>query len=310
MGVTALPTNQPADKYFYEVTIYTGSVYDAGSTAHVSITISGSEGDLGPKLLYDPRRQCFQRSSIDTFLISSHDLIGTVSYLQIWHDNTGLAPSWFLDKILVRDLSERKSYIFYNESWLAIENEAGRIKSLLFPACKDEMTQFKRLFNSTMQSNLKDRHLWFSLLSRPVDSRFTLVQRLSCCLSLLCTTMLANAMFYQQTATSSPESSLTVGPFMFGLREVIVGVISALVIVPVNALIVGIFRNVEAKPSQEELTARREQSRIWWCYEVFFCCFKSRLSSSFPTFMTRDVSDYFYNEAVDLESKEQVRSLI
>ena len=310
MGVTALPTNQPADKYFYEVTIYTGSVYDAGSTAHVSITISGSDGDLGPKLLYDPMRQCFQRSSIDTFLISSRDLIGTVSYLQIWHDNTGLAPSWFLDKILVCDLSERKSYIFYNESWLAIENEAGRIKSLLFPACKDEMTQFKRLFNSTMQSNLKDRHLWFSLLSRPVDSRFTLVQRLSCCLSLLCTTMLANAMFYQQTATSSPESSLTVGPFMFGLREVMVGVISALVIVPVNALIVGIFRNVEAKPSQEELTARRKQSRMWLCYEMFFCCFKSRLSSSFPTFMTRDVSDYFYNEAVDLESKEQVRSLI
>lgn len=306
MGVTALPSNQPADKYFYEVTIYTGSVYDAGSTAHVSITISGSEGDLGPKLLYDPMKQCFQRSSIDTFLISSRDLIGTVSYLQIWHDNTGLAPSWFLDKILVRDLSERKSYIFYNESWLAIENEAGRIKNLLFPACKDEMTQFKRLFNSTMQSNLKDRHLWFSLLSRPVDSRFTLVQRLSCCLSLLCTTMLANAMFYQQTATSSPESSLTVGPFIFGLREVMVGVISALVIVPVNALIVGIFRNVEAKPSQGELAARREQSRIWWCYEVFFCCFKSRLSSSFPTFMTRDVSDY----SVDLESKEQVGSLI
>lgn len=305
-----MPSNQPSDNYFYEVTIYTGFVYDAGTTAHVSITINGSECDLGPKLLYDPTRQCFQRSAIDTFLISSRDLIGTVSYLQIWHDNTGLAPSWFLDKIVVRDLGEKKSYIFYNESWLAIENDAGRIKNLLFPACKDEMTQFKRLFNSTMQRNLKDRHLWFSLLSRPVDSRFTLVQRLSCCLSLLCTTMLANAMFYQKTGTSSPESSLTVGPFIFGLRVVVVGVISALVIVPINAAIVWIFRNVEAKPSREELAARRGQSKIWWCYEMFFCCFKSRLSASLPTFLTRDVSDYFYNEGGDLETEEQVRSLI
>lgn len=305
-----MPSNQPSDNYFYEVTIYTGFVYDAGTTAHVSITINGSECDLGPKLLYDPTRQCFQRSAIDTFLISSRDLIGTVSYLQIWHDNTGLAPSWFLDKIVVRDLGEKKSYIFYNESWLAIENDAGRIKNLLFPACKDEMTQFKRLFNSTMQRNLKDRHLWFSLLSRPVDSRFTLVQRLSCCLSLLCTTMLANAMFYQKTGTSSPESSLTVGPFIFGLRVVVVGVISALVIVPINAAIVWIFRNVEAKPSREELAARRGQSKIWWGYEMFFCCFKSRLSASLPTFLTRDVSDYFYNEGGDLETEEQVRSLI
>ena len=301
-----MPSNQPSDKYFYEVTIYTGSAYDAGTTAHVSITINGSDGDLGPKLLHDPTRQCFQRSAIDTFLISSRDLIGCVSYLQIWHDNTGLAPSWFFDKIVVRELSERKSYIFYNESWLAIENEAGRIRNFLFPACKDEMTQFKRLFNSTVQSNLKDRHLWFSLLSRPVDSRFTLVQRLSCCLSLLCTTMLTNAMFYQETGTSSSESSLTVGPFMFGLREVMVGVMSALVIVPINAVIVWIFRNVEAKPSQEELAVRREQSKIWWCYEMFFCCFKSRLSDSLPTFTTRDVSDYFYNEGVDLEGEEQV----
>ena len=301
-----MPSNQPSDKYFYEVTIYTGSAYDAGTTAHVSITINGSDGDLGPKLLHDPTRQCFQRSAIDTFVISSPDLIGCVSYLQIWHDNTGLAPSWFFDKIVVRELSERKNYIFYNESWLAIENEAGRIRNFLFPACKDEMTQFKRLFNSTVQSNLKDRHLWFSLLSRPVDSRFTLVQRLSCCLSLLCTTMLANAMFYQETGTSSSESSLTVGPFMFGLREVMVGVMSALVIVPINAVIVWIFRNVEAKPSREELAVRREQSKIWWCYEMFFCCFKTRLSDSFPTFMTRDVSDYFYNEGVDLEGEEQV----
>ncbi len=273
----------------------------------MSITVSGTEGDLGPRVLYNPIRQCFQRSAIDTFLISSCDLVGDVNYLQIWHDNTGMVPSWFLDKIIVRDLNDKKSYVFYNEAWLAVENEGG-IQKLLFPACKDEITQFKRLFHSTIHSNLKDRHLWFSLLSRPVDSRFTLIHRLSCCLSLLYTTMLANAMFYHETDASSPESSLIVGPFMFGLREVGVGVMSALIIVPINAGIVWMFRNVEAKPCKEELKIRREHSRLWWIYELFFCCFKSRLSSS--SLMAKRVSDYFYDDDndVNLDGGDKVRT--
>ena len=292
-----MPGNRVSDKYFFEVTIFTGSGYNAGTSAHVSIAVNGSEGILGPIVLYDPMRQCFQRSSIDTFLISSRDFVGDVSYLQIWHDNTGLTPSWFLDKILVRDVNEKKSYVFYNEGWLAVENEEG-IKKLLFPACKDEITQFKRLFNSTIHSNLKDRHLWFSLISRPVDSRFTSVQRLSCCLSLLYTTMLVNAMFYQETGASTPdESSLILGPFIFGLREVGVGIMSALIIVPLNAGIVWMFRNVETKPCKEELKMRREQTRLWWFYQLFICCFKSRLSSS----LKRKASDYFYDHAQDVD---------
>ncbi|XP_028400602.1 uncharacterized protein LOC114523771 [Dendronephthya gigantea] len=300
IGVTALSSNKSSDKYFYEVTIHTGSVYNAGTSAHVSIKVSGSEEDLGPRVLYDPTRQCFQRSAIDTFLISSRDFIGDISYLQIWHDNTGVSPSWYLDKIVIRDLSDKKSYVFFNETWLAVENTHCEVQKLLFPACKDEISQFKRLFNSTIHSKLRDQHLWFSLLSRPVESRFTMVQRLSCCLTLLYTTMLANAMFYQGAVSNTTESSLVVGPFILGLREVAVGIFSALVIVPVNAGLVWMFRNLERKPAEDDLVARRQGKRFWWFYELFFCCFKRRKSTNFGKIIRRrSGNDYLYHDGLD-----------
>ena len=271
--------------------------------------MSGTEEDLGPRLLHDRTRQCFQRSAIDTFLISSRDFIGDVSYLQIWHDNAGVSPSWFLEKIVIRDLNDKKSYVFFNETWLAVENTLCEVQKLLFPACKDEISQFKRLFNSTIYSNLRDRHLWFSLLSRPVDSRFTTVQRLSCCLSLLYTTMLANAMFYRGTETNTAASSLVVGPFIIGLREVAVGIFSALVIVPVNAGLVWMFRNLERKPSKDDLIARRQSGRFWWLYELFFCCFKRKKSANFgKLIIRRSGNDYICHDGID-EDGDKVRGL-
>eukprot|EP00058_Branchiostoma_floridae_P001035 XP_002586523.1 hypothetical protein BRAFLDRAFT_106423 [Branchiostoma floridae] len=43
---------------------------------------------------------------------------------------------------------------------------------------------------------MNDDHVWFSVLGRPARSPFTRVQRLSCCLTLLYSTMLTNIMFF------------------------------------------------------------------------------------------------------------------
>jgi polycystin 1L2 len=65
-------------------------------------------------------------------------------------------------------------------------------------AGKENMVEFRHLFAETTTKNLRDWHLWFSVVTRPPQSRFTRCQRVSCCLCLLYMTMLANAMFYGQ----------------------------------------------------------------------------------------------------------------
>ena len=96
--------------------------------------------------------------------------------------------------------------------------------------------------------------------------------------------MLVNAMFYQVNEAITPDSSLVVGPFIFGLREVVVGVVSAFIIVPVNAGIVWLFRNVKSKPCEDEIKA------------------------SFSTLVSRNVGDYFYDEdGINLGGEDKVR---
>ena len=297
-----LPDNDPSDKYFYEISVYTGCGFGAGTTANVSIILRGDKNELLSRALWHPDRQCFQRGAIDTFLVSSADSIGEINYIQIWHDNSGFSPAWFLNNVIVRDLNEQKSYLFSNDTWLAVEKGLETVRAVLFPVNHPEMIGFKRRFKTNCQRNLKDNHLWFSVFARPTNSCFTRVQRLSCCLTLLYCSMLANAMFYREGSATSLESTITIGPFRFGVKEIGVGVMSALVIFPVNVVIVWIFRNVESESSKEDVKAMQESSKIWWFYELFSCCFKSRDSRTGLMKIVSQNSNNNEDSSVDLNS--------
>ena len=51
--------------------------------------------------------------------------------------------------------------------------------------------------------------------------------------------MLTNAMFYEIGGSSDPSTTLKLGPFEFSPAQIGIGVMSSLVIFPVNLLIVG-----------------------------------------------------------------------
>ncbi len=55
--------------------------------------------------------------------------LGQLSYLRIWHDNSGLDSdaSWFLKYVLVRDLQTMQTNYFICEKWLAVEKESGEV---------------------------------------------------------------------------------------------------------------------------------------------------------------------------------------
>ena len=58
--------------------------------------------------------------------------------------------------------------------------------------------------------------------------------------------MLANAMFYQ-TGGPAKNNSVHIGPFSLSMTQVIIGIQSSLIVLPVNLLLVTIFRKLKAK---------------------------------------------------------------
>ena len=74
-----------------------------------------------------------------------------------------------------------------------------QIERVVPVAGSGELVNFQHLFFVKTRRNLSDSHLWFSVLQRPVRSRFTRVQRLTCCLVLLFTSMMASIMFYNKS---------------------------------------------------------------------------------------------------------------
>lgn len=98
-----------------------------------------------------------------------------------------------------------------------IKKHVLQVDRVIPVAGKEQMTEFSHLFTEKTTKSLNDGHLWFSVVARPPQSRFTRVQRVSCCLCLLYLSMLTNAMFYEK---DEGTNVYTFGPFALSPEQV------------------------------------------------------------------------------------------
>ncbi|XP_078585335.1 uncharacterized protein LOC144867284 isoform X7 [Branchiostoma floridae x Branchiostoma japonicum] len=243
----------------YEVMLYTGPQSNAGTSAEVFLVLKGELGQSGPHMLEDKTRITFKQGAVDTFVVTSPVPLGPIYAIHIWHNNYGPYPSWYLDQVIVTDLQEADRHTFLCKSWLAVEEGDGKVDRKLYKATHDDLIRFGRLFSTKTAKDFRDDHLWFSVIGRPATSPFTRVQRVSCCLSLLMCTMLANIMFFGGGAAfQKPPPVYILGfevQFPISWGEIMIGIQSALMVIPVNLLIVQIFRNCAARRSRKISTA-------------------------------------------------------
>ena len=75
--------------YHYIITTATGHRQGAGTTARVVFKMSGDEGETLPVRLRDRERPCFECGQTNTFVVSYPYGVGDLTYIQIWHDNSG-----------------------------------------------------------------------------------------------------------------------------------------------------------------------------------------------------------------------------
>ena len=266
----------------YEITIITGVWRNSGTTAKVAIEIYGSEESTGKVPLNNmedaPTDTLFSRGNKDVFVLKVEKPLGYIKGVRFGHDNSGNSPSWFLEEIIVLDKQTLCSWTFTNTQWLALERGDGRIERML------ETEQNRIDFNSEVLKRwwkgLTEKHIWVSVIAKPRRNRFTRVQRASCCLSLLLTAMLANAMFYELDGKS--ENVIQVGPLKFTWRQVVIGIESALIVAPINILIAFLFQKGTENTASQTRVCWKANCLIYFAWFLFVC--SCSVSATFTIF--------------------------
>ena len=299
--------------YYYDMAISTGVWKNSGTSANVTISITGEIADYSHVPLRSKGESCdtFARGSINGFVLITSQSLGALKEIILEHDNSGENPSWFVETVTIRDRQTEEQWTFPVNRWLAVEKEDGLIEVTVDN--KSAMT-FSSEVRSRFGRKIADSHLWMSVFSKASSSTFTRVQRASCCLSVLFSAMIANAMFYNIGGES--EGAIQVGPFKFSLRQIIVGVQSGLIIAPVNIIIVFLFKS--SKPRSQKRDKYKEidhaqylvdQMRDTGCILPHFCVYFAWFLC-FVTTLTAAAFTLFYSLIWGKEVAEQWLSSI
>ncbi|XP_036595473.1 polycystin-1 [Trichosurus vulpecula] len=247
--VSIIPFCGKNGRFKYEILVKTGWGQGSGTTAHVGITLYGADGRSGHRHL--DGESAFHRNSLDIFQIATQRSLGSVWKIRVWHDNKGLSPAWFLQHVIVRDLQTGRSAFFLVNDWLSVETEdnGGLVEKEVLAASDATLRRFPRLLTAELQRGFFEKHIWLSLWDRPPRSRFTRVQRATCCALLICLFLGANAVWYGVVGdvnhSNIPMSSL----IPLSVDTVAVGLVSSVVVYPLYLVILFLFRMSRSKVS-------------------------------------------------------------
>ncbi|XP_067138613.1 polycystin-1-like protein 1 [Centruroides vittatus] len=262
-------------KYGYLMIIETGFYWNAGTTAMVCVVLHGENGMSETTSLVnrDSNRPLFRRGSINTFYISTQSNLGNLWKLQIWHNNGGSSPSWFLKNITVFDMHTGKSYYFECEQWLSVEEEDGQIEKEL--PLNETSWNLSKVYRETFIRYLCDYHLWSSVCLKPPYSSFSRAQRLTCCFSLIVSSAALIAVWYKYqhfqyyVEYGLPDSSW---------QTLVVGIISGLFVMVPHQFISALFRNSQA--SQTTLFKYFRPICSDWSWKSLYCSYQQKEANS------------------------------
>uniref|UniRef100_A0A3B5A4B4 Lipoxygenase homology domain-containing protein 1-like n=1 Tax=Stegastes partitus TaxID=144197 RepID=A0A3B5A4B4_9TELE len=143
-------------KKVYEVVTITGDERGAGTDANVFVTLFGDYG-ITPKVhLASKSRTAFERAKTDVFRIRTHN-VGPLKKIRIEHDNTGLSPSWFLDRVVVTDvIRPHLRFYFACNNWFSkVEADGLFIRDLLGSIDPMDMPKYNKYAVSVFTADVK-----------------------------------------------------------------------------------------------------------------------------------------------------------
>eukprot|EP00794_Sanderia_malayensis_P004629 gene4629-5236_t len=139
-----------AEDTTYEISVITGEVASGATDANVFVNIFGEKGDTGKRWLQKLKNddgEMFQPGSINVFEIEAVSL-EKLTKITIGHDNTGEAPGWFLDKVLIKDVKENAEYVCTCRKWLDEDEDDGKTERVIKVTQVDPVQTSKQLWTA------------------------------------------------------------------------------------------------------------------------------------------------------------------
>ncbi|XP_040885354.1 polycystin-1 [Toxotes jaculatrix] len=230
--------------YHYRVLVKTGWRRGAGTTAHVGISLYGVNKSGSRHLQRDG---AFQRGSLDQFHLETDDSLGEVWKIRIWHDNTGLDPSWYVQHVVVWDPQTDHMFFFVLEDWLSVENQKNEtVEKEVLASCPEELTQLRRVLTSQLLFGVRERHLWLSLWERPTHSPFTRGQRVTCCALMLHLYLALAALWYGAVGSEGASGPVS-AQLLVNVETIAVGVTVAVLVFPLQCFLCFLFRKAHSR---------------------------------------------------------------
>ncbi|KAI8493666.1 Lipoxygenase y domain-containing protein 1, partial [Branchiostoma belcheri] len=160
----------------YEVVTVTGDCRGGGTDANVFITLYGKKGTTARLPLRNRHKsKTFERGRSDIFIIKAKN-VGSLQKLRIQHDNTGTAPGWFLDRVVVTDVKNPAcKFYFPCGEWLAKDEGDGRIARDLLgskdPTAVRRMSKYKiSTYTGNKRGAGTDANVFITLFGEAGDS--------------------------------------------------------------------------------------------------------------------------------------------
>ena len=102
---------------------------------------------------------------MDRFTLQTADL-GPLFKVYVRHDNAGISPDWYLDRIEISDTIDRQKYVFLCERWLSKSKEDKQLERTLFEknyTGPKSTSQSSLLLKSNIGSQMTSSHSKLSI---------------------------------------------------------------------------------------------------------------------------------------------------
>ncbi|XP_078699954.1 polycystin-1-like protein 2 [Branchiostoma floridae x Branchiostoma belcheri] len=241
--LSVLPPDRMPAPYLYQITVSTGSMFGAGTSARIGFQIFGSKSKTAIKML-NLGGESLLRGGIYDVIMPLKTSLGHLELLQIWHDNTGVdEASWFLRHIIVKDLQTEEVYQFICYDWLSGDRGDFQVQKVLHVATREQLDCFSSLFRENTDAMFYNQHLWTSPFVSPEGSSFTKSERLSCCCAVFSSIMLSNAMWHKSDEGFVTENTVyDLGFVQITLQELYVSLMTVVMVLPVAMVPAKLFR--------------------------------------------------------------------
>ncbi|KAI8514468.1 hypothetical protein Bbelb_070590 [Branchiostoma belcheri] len=165
--LSVLPPDRMPAPYLYQITVTTGSMFGAGTSARIGFQLFGSKNKTAVKML-NPGGESLLRGGIHDVIMPLKTSLGHLELLHIWHDNTGVdEASWFLRDIMVKDLQTEDVYQFICYDWLSGDRGDFQVQKVLHVATREQLDCFSSQFRENTDAMFYDQHLWTSPFVSP-----------------------------------------------------------------------------------------------------------------------------------------------